>query len=576
MEQGVSAARPAPRQGSARAELVARLWRGNDPFRHARPDPARVDMQGWASNHPAFEQAIRELRPRLIVEVGVWKGASVIHMAKLLRQHGVDGVVLAVDTWLGSSENWLSDIWFPSLQTQDGYPTLYRTFVANVLEADVQDLVLPLPLDSGNAAVLLRQRGIMADMLHVDAGHDLGSVEADLRAWWPLLRAGGALIGDDYFPAGDRWPGVKAAFDTFTGTHRLEPVVTVPKIRLNKPLPETTFDPASMPEKIGYKGEFGSELVVFLPYVTWLSEQGLLRDRYVVSYPGMECFYRHLDCKGFLPLRKSRGFIAPAGRGPLPVRNEDDFDGTYAPSPMHRYPDFRRLFSDFSLHCRWPDPAKPLLIVHNKYNAEWWFGRPVNHITADALEAIFATLGGDYTIVYVRHGLAPAVEGYDSDADPHGDLGDREVLARFPSVLEFHALYAEHIASGGKADLNGFKSALYARCHHFISAQGGGTYQMAYYSGSLLLVLHRVGPESRWSYTGFFTWLASPPVSLAVATTNEELLRGLALFRSPSVQDGIAVPPTEAAELREALAPTRAEVRALPLPQERNRVPPPL
>ena len=40
------------------------------------------DLQGWNSIHPLFEDLLRQVKPTVLVEVGSWKGASVIHMAK--------------------------------------------------------------------------------------------------------------------------------------------------------------------------------------------------------------------------------------------------------------------------------------------------------------------------------------------------------------------------------------------------------------------------------------------------------------------------------------------------------------
>ena len=74
---------------------------------------------------------------------------------------------------------------------------------------------MPLPLDSVNAAELMRLRGVTADVIHLDAGHEEASVAADLRAWWPVLRPGGLFIADDYDSLGGRFPGVMRAVDAF-------------------------------------------------------------------------------------------------------------------------------------------------------------------------------------------------------------------------------------------------------------------------------------------------------------------------------------------------------------------------
>jgi hypothetical protein len=121
-------------------------------------------------------------------------------------------VVIAVDTWLGSSEHWSINELYPLMEVQNGLPRLYDRFMQNIISLSLQDKVLPLPVDSANAAIVLANQNIVIDVVHLDAGHDYDAVYNDLQHWWPLLRPGGLLIGDDY---SEGWPGVVGAFNDF-------------------------------------------------------------------------------------------------------------------------------------------------------------------------------------------------------------------------------------------------------------------------------------------------------------------------------------------------------------------------
>lgn len=202
-------------------ELVRKLLGQMEPFEGA-VDLSRADAQGWGSDHPYLTRAIDELRPSLIVEVGVWKGGSVMTMANRLRELGLDGAVIAIDTWLGAYEHWLTGDWLSHLAFERGYPTIFQTFRANIVAANLQDYVVPMPLDSINAGHVLRHHGMQADVIHIDGAHDYQAVLADLQQWWSLLRPGGVLIGDDYHPSGPVWPGVRQAFNEFFQTDALE------------------------------------------------------------------------------------------------------------------------------------------------------------------------------------------------------------------------------------------------------------------------------------------------------------------------------------------------------------------
>ncbi len=169
-----------------------------------------LDLSGWGSTAPIFEELLTTERPRLIIEVGTWKGASAIHMAALCDQLGLDARIVCVDTWLGAYEMW-SDTCDPerygSLRRRWGYPTVYEQFLANVVHTGHADRILALPQTSQIAARLFWHAGIRADLIYIDASHDEADVAADICAFVPLVRPGGVLFGDDF----DAWPSVQRA-----------------------------------------------------------------------------------------------------------------------------------------------------------------------------------------------------------------------------------------------------------------------------------------------------------------------------------------------------------------------------
>lgn len=194
--------------------LIDKFWRGHEPFAEPTETIGQPDMQGWNSNHPFLAEEISRLKPAVIVEVGVWKGGSSIHMARTLKEQNLPGVLISIDTWLGSWDHWEADQWFPHLNIRNGYPSIFQTFAANVRTSGVVGQIVPLPIDSINASHVIKSFGISPQLIHIDGGHDYRAVTADLETWWPILAPGGTLIGDDYHDDGV-WPEVKAAFDDF-------------------------------------------------------------------------------------------------------------------------------------------------------------------------------------------------------------------------------------------------------------------------------------------------------------------------------------------------------------------------
>jgi len=191
---------------------VSPLIHAVDPYEGFDASVFEVDLQGWASGHPIFESVINKLKPKLLIEVGTWKGASAMHMAGLIRKHGLDCELVCIDTFLGSHEHWMNPDHRRSLNPINGYPSIYRQFIANVIKSGFADIVTPFPIDSRNGALFLRENKIFADAIYIDACHDYDSVKMDLELYWEVLKFGGFLFGDDFLPM---WHGVIRAVSEF-------------------------------------------------------------------------------------------------------------------------------------------------------------------------------------------------------------------------------------------------------------------------------------------------------------------------------------------------------------------------
>lgn len=176
------------------------------------------DLQGWGSYEPVFEELIGEVKPKLIVEVGTWKGASAIHMAKLCRKHNIDTEIVCVDTWLGNWQHWSRESGPGSrtdLRLKNGFPQLYYQFLSNVISHDVSQIITPLPLTGVAGAKLFEHHNIYADLIYIDGDHEYQSVSMDLQLWLTRLAPGGVLLGDDF-----EWPGVQRAAKEIASTGR--------------------------------------------------------------------------------------------------------------------------------------------------------------------------------------------------------------------------------------------------------------------------------------------------------------------------------------------------------------------
>jgi hypothetical protein len=164
-----------------------------------------------------FRELIEKTQPTVIIEVGTWLGASAIHMAKICRELGLQTTIYCVDTWLGAEEFWTSkaDTEERNLRQKNGYPQVYFDFLANVVQHDCQDLIVPIPNTSTIGSIILQDRRVLAELIYIDGSHEYEDVKTDVLAYKKLLSPKGLMFGDDI-----GWGSVKMAISEVCPNHR--------------------------------------------------------------------------------------------------------------------------------------------------------------------------------------------------------------------------------------------------------------------------------------------------------------------------------------------------------------------
>lgn len=205
----------------------------NNPYQGADLSDVDADMQGWGWNHFLFRGIMEIVAPKTIIEVGTWKGMSAMHMADIGKEMGIEGLeICCIDTWLGSPGLWNSaEFAQDMLKLKNGWPMLYFTFMKNVLERKHDDVITPLPMPADMAHFVLAKKGVLGDMIYVDAAHDYENCKRDLQRYWELLASDGVLLGDDY---DDKHPGVVEAAHEFAEETGIDIVTTRGKFVLSK------------------------------------------------------------------------------------------------------------------------------------------------------------------------------------------------------------------------------------------------------------------------------------------------------------------------------------------------------
>jgi hypothetical protein len=192
------------------------------------PSSTEENVQGWNGTHPSLSRLTSSPGAKIVVDVGVWKGQSTITMANALRENDIDGVIIAVDTFLGSPEHWSTDNLF---KRENGRPNLYSLFMTNVYEAGLANFVVPMAQTSSTAAKILESFQIRPTIVHVDAAHEYRDAKRDIEDYWSILDDHGYLIGDDYH---ETWPGVIQAAGEFSAQVLRPLTIEPPKFIIQK------------------------------------------------------------------------------------------------------------------------------------------------------------------------------------------------------------------------------------------------------------------------------------------------------------------------------------------------------
>ena len=140
------------------------------------------------------------------VEVGSWKGKSSTYMGVEIINSGKHIKFDCIDTWLGSIEHTHSGSthYEPLLEIKDG---LYNKFLTNI--EPLKSVINPIRMTSVEASKLYEDESL--DFVYIDGAHDYDSVYDDIQHWFPKVKVGGYIGGDDL-----DWKGVNTAvYDNF-------------------------------------------------------------------------------------------------------------------------------------------------------------------------------------------------------------------------------------------------------------------------------------------------------------------------------------------------------------------------
>ena len=135
----------------------------------------------WSMHLPFAYELMRELKPRVFVELGVWKGESYFTFCQSAAEHMMETRCYGIDTWRGDVHMGEHD---PQIATDVAkYNRRYSSF--SELKQMTFKEALP---DFADGSI---------DLLHIDGAHTYENVKIDFESWLPKLSPHGVILFHD-------------------------------------------------------------------------------------------------------------------------------------------------------------------------------------------------------------------------------------------------------------------------------------------------------------------------------------------------------------------------------------------
>ncbi|HEY8223910.1 MAG TPA: class I SAM-dependent methyltransferase [Pyrinomonadaceae bacterium] len=146
--------------------------------------PLRIAASTWMSHVPFGMFLIEILKPRVVVELGTFRGVSYCAFCQAVTELGLDTHCYAIDTWHGDPQ---SGIYGPDVlaDLRQHHDELYGNF-SELIQSTFEEASRRFENES-------------VDLLHIDGLHTYDSVKRDFETWLPKVSDKGVILFHDTF-----------------------------------------------------------------------------------------------------------------------------------------------------------------------------------------------------------------------------------------------------------------------------------------------------------------------------------------------------------------------------------------
>jgi hypothetical protein len=147
-----------------------------------RFEPRRMVFSTWVDHLPFAYDLVTAIRPRLVVELGVYNGLSFFTFCQAMVENDIDGVAYAIDCWEGDEHT-------------DAYDDSVYQDVQQHAREHYRGITYLLRMYFNEALRHFEDNSI--DLLHIDGLHTYDAVKEDFSNWYPKVRPGGIVLFHD-------------------------------------------------------------------------------------------------------------------------------------------------------------------------------------------------------------------------------------------------------------------------------------------------------------------------------------------------------------------------------------------
>jgi hypothetical protein len=211
------------------SEIINQLYCGCAPFIEARDKYLDINYPHTNIKSELIDYLIEQYRPKFWLELGSFVGDSALKVANSVKKNNTETGIICCDPFCGDVNMWdwitnplpslkgIDGQSYDFLKLENGIPTIYQRFLANIFFSGHSDIITPIQITSIVGVRLIerlyKQQRIseLPSVIYLDSAHEVDETYLELVNAWRCLPSGGILFGDDW-----NWIAVKKDVTKFS------------------------------------------------------------------------------------------------------------------------------------------------------------------------------------------------------------------------------------------------------------------------------------------------------------------------------------------------------------------------